>query len=197
MDNTREVVIVALGDNAQREAALLKETILRVHDWRVSVESAKPNTMSNVQASRWAKVNLDNNTEAECTLYLDADTRVHGDISAGFDILADGWDIAMAHSANQESDKFWHLLTDERAVTYNETCFDPLQMQCGVLFVRWSELTRSFFREWRAEWSRWMHQDQGAFVRALYRHPVRIWLLGRPWNGGGLIAHYFGRAREQ
>ena len=50
----REIVIVAMGANAQREASLLKESIWRYHhEIPVAVKTANYPNMSSVQASRW------------------------------------------------------------------------------------------------------------------------------------------------
>jgi len=71
-----------------------------------------------------------------------------------------------------------------------------VQLQGGVLFWRRNEATTRLFERWRAEWARYRQQDQGALLRALYTEPVRVWLLGRPWNGGNLIEHLCGRAKR-
>jgi hypothetical protein len=66
------------------------------------------------------------------------------------------------------------------------------QWQCGVMFVRRNERTERFFKAWHREWGRYGGEDQAAFVRALHRVPLRVWVLGRPWNGGAVIQHRFG-----
>jgi len=72
----------------------------------------------------------------------------------------------------------------------------PLQLQLqGGMFFYHKERCTQFFKLWREEWKHWKQQDQGALVRALYKIPLRIYLLGYPWNGGELIEHLFGRAR--
>jgi hypothetical protein len=35
---------------------------------------------------------------------------------------------------------------------------------------------------WRREWEVHAQRDQGALIRALYAHPLRIWVLGNEWN---------------
>jgi len=196
-------LIVAYGANARREAAqhiaalsesmpglpvvVVAETPIPGARW-VHMEQRD-------RGARWAKLNLDNLAPFDRTLYLDADTRVLGDVSAGFRMLADGWDMAMAASERQGGELCWQCAEAERQATRLETGTEPLGLQAGVMFVRRNDRTAKLFAAWRAEWERWQGQDQGALLRALYRHPVRLWLLGRDWNGGRLIAHRFGMAR--
>ena len=144
---------------------------------------------------RWAKVNLDRISPFETTWYLDADTRIHGKIEGGFRICLDGWDIAVAPSPAQGGDALWHVSDGEREATIGELGYQPLQLQGGVFFFRKCEAVGRFFAAWREEWSRWKGQDQGALLRALHRSPVRMWVLGRDWNGGALVEHRYGAAR--
>jgi hypothetical protein len=203
----RGVVYVAYGDPARREATASIQSLLKRNDLPVTVLSDAPllNT-THVYApdedhgARWAKLNLNILSPYEHTLYLDADTRVYGDLSAGFDILADGWDLAITPSVNQidTRDWLWHCDAGDRAETVQAWGFFPLTLQGGVFYVARNERTNALFAEWRAEWRRYRNQDQGALLRALQRVPVKIWLLGRPWNGkkGGIIEHLFGAARR-
>ena len=124
-------------------------------------------------------------------LYLDADTLVHGDMTYGFDLLDDGWDMAITHSSNQDREAFWHVEDEERH-SMEAQGIDMLQLQGGVFFVARNERTVELFRVWHEEWSRWRGKDQAALVHALVRVPVRLWLLGRPWKGGSVVAHRFG-----
>lgn len=126
-------------------------------------------------------------------VYLDADTRVRGDISQGFAMLDDGWDIVLAPSTRQGLDVFGHLSADDRALTINQIGSQfVLALQCGVMFYRRSPEVIALFHRWRHEWERFRDRDQGAFIRALYASPIRLWLLGRAYNGGDLVAHHFG-----
>lgn len=128
-------------------------------------------------------------------LYIDADTRVRLDPSVGFQILDDGWDMAIMPSAHQDLDAFWHIDYDERETTYDEIGYIPLQLQAGVMFVARNRQVERFFEAWYNEWTRFEDQDQAAFVRALQREPIKLWLLGKPFNGGAVISHHFGQAR--
>ena len=197
MTNDRGVVFVAIGDKAQREAHESLYTLNKWNDFPVKViDQITGNWNSRVSASRWAKLNLFELAPYQSILYLDADTRVRGDVSGGFDMLDDGWDMAMSFSTQQGHDLFWHVGDQEVDLTLREIGRTPLQMQAGVMFVNRNDRTLKLFEVWRLEWSRWRDQDQAAFIRALDIAPVKLWLLGRPWNGGALIAHLCGRCRE-
>lgn len=145
--------------------------------------------------ARWAKLNLDRLVDYDNVAYLDADTRVNGDLSPAFAILADGWDMAIALSTNQGGAALCHIGAEEKRITLKDLGNPlPLQLQAGVIFFNRRRCTR-LFAAWRDEWLRWKDKDQAALLRALQREPVRIWLLGRDWNGGAIIEHLFGRAR--
>lgn len=143
--------------------------------------------------ARWAKLHMDEVVPWDRYLYLDADTRVRGDLSAGFDILADGWDVALCLSQHQQSQWLWQASDEERQHTYEQPGM-LLSLQGGVLYARKNERTQAFFQAWRAEWQRFAHIDQAALLRALWEYPVKVWLLGRDYNGGKLVDHRFGRA---
>jgi hypothetical protein len=155
-----------------------------------------PPGMNSVQMSRWAKVNLDQWAPSADTLYLDADTHVLSDaIMVGFDILDDGWDMVITPSDKQDDQWLWHCDEHDREATRNEVG-PSTQLQAGVFWFRKSERVAEFFRAWREEWLRFKGQDQGALLRALERCPIRVWLLGYPFNGGAVVAHNYGMARE-
>jgi hypothetical protein len=143
---------------------------------------------------RWAKVNLDQLSPYECTCYLDADTIVHGDLSAGFGMLRDGWDLVIAPSVNQGRDWLRHVEEEERGPTVLELGYRYLQLQAGMMFFHREQCAR-LFGIWRSEWERWQGQDQAALLRALYQEPVKAWLLGQPWSNGELVRHIFGVLR--
>ncbi len=146
---------------------------------------------------RWAKLNLDQLSPYDPTLYLDADTRVHGDARAILSILGDGYDLAVAPSTKQGTEALWHIAEDEREATFAELGRDLLQLQGGVIAFRKTAEVHALFAAWREEWQRWRDQDQAALLRALYRCPVRLWLLSNEWNGGALIEHRYGAARRR
>ena len=188
MDNG--VVYVAIGDNALSEAKLSIKSLNRYNDLPVTIIDDFDNPG---KGARWAKLNIDRLVDYDRVLYLDADTRVHGDITNVFKIL-DDWDLAIAASEYQGVEVFRHIKFGERLQTVREVGYVPLQLQAGVMFFHRQRCTK-LFEAWRQEWQRWQDQDQAALARALSKQPVRVWLLGREWNGGGLIEHLFGRCR--
>lgn len=201
------VAYVAIGAAAQREycASLdtLKQTNPLLSHCTWPSTDMKPG-WTNVQHSRWAKLSLFLWTPQEWQhiLYLDADTRVRGDLSNGFALLDDGWDMALALSSQQNDNKLHHVEPEERIATFDMFCHDEvLQLQCGVMFVTRNAQTEHLFEVWREEWLRRKGQDQAAFLRALRRVPVRCALLGYCWNDnkkgreGVVVEHWFGRAR--
>lgn len=186
------VVYVVYGNPARVEAEQSIASLLRFNDLPVTIITVDFG-MTPEQNSRLAKVNLPELVNYDRVLYLDADTRIKGSISAGFKVLND-WDMALATSKNQGNDLFRHIQNQpEREATLQELGnFWPLQLQAGVIFFDRQRCAR-LFSEWRRQWQRWQGQDQAALLRALAIEPVRIWLLGRRWNGGDLIEHQFGR----
>lgn len=200
-EQQRGVVYVAFGQRAQAEMSASRDTLARFHpDWPVHVMSTSlpgaPERATNKQLSRWAKASMLSWSPFDDTLYLDADTRIRGDLSAGFAILANGWDVAMVASENQGHDWLWHSTDEDRALTRAEWGgMEALQLQCGLMFVRRNEATRALWGRWLAEWARGQGEDQGAFLRAYCQAPVKLWLLGKPWNGGAVVNHLFGRVR--
>jgi len=198
------VVYVAFGQNAIRCAGYSIASLRRFHDWPITVLTDGRIKAPGVEhigfdepmwGARWAKLNINNSIRYDSYLYLDADTRVNGDLSAGWEILADGWDAAMSFSSQQGDRCLWHIDGEERAITYEELGNPlPLAMQGGMMFAN-RERVDGLFRCWQQEWYRYRTYDQAALLRALHRNPVRLWVLGRDWNGGALVTHQFGRAR--
>jgi len=192
------IVCVAYGDKAVKEAEGMIRSLRRFHDWPVLALSDGTVDGADVVrrfdppgwGARWAKLNQDRLAPWDRWLYLDADTRVNGNISTGFDVLADGWDLAITASRHQETSWLWQASDDERAVTDRMT----LSLQGGVFFARRCERVLQFFDAWRTQWQRFAHIDQAALVRAVSVCPIRLWQLGRAYNGGELVEHRFGRA---
>lgn len=120
-------------------------------------------------------------------LYLDADIELVQPIDYLFQLLQDGWEMAICkdmnryHTANMmlrpdntdEAHATWAiLLSPEGSFQYNG----------GMMAFRRSEATRDFFRSWQTEWQKYGKRDQGALLRALYGNPLRLYLLGNQWN---------------
>ena len=199
------VIYIAYGTAAQAEAAASIASLKR-HNKRLPVLCiTDAQTMKGADhimrfggdegwGARRAKLHVDQLAPWDRFLYLDADTRVNGPITAGFDILADGFDLVITASDNQETRLLWHVSDADRELTLMDNP-RPLQLQGGVFFACKTDRTRAFFQAWREEWAKFGTQDQGALIRALGREPVRTWLLGKPYNGGELVTHRFGAAK--
>jgi hypothetical protein len=194
------VLYVAYGPHAVKEATESVRTLRRHHDWPVAVIGNEIGGTDCIDCpdhglpGRWPKVNIMRLSPYRWTLYLDADTRIHGRLDIGFRILADGWDLVIVPSEIQGK-PLHHLDAGERDVTLNELGDRfPLMLNTGVMWFRRSERLGRFSEEWRREWQRFRRHDQGALLRALERCPVRLWLLGRDYNGGEIVEHRFGKA---
>jgi hypothetical protein len=200
---THGVVYIAYGTPAMREATYSIETLKKVHpDWPVVVIGDR-----RIQCDRFimfeddtggtpgrnAKTNLNNLTPFQQTLFLDADTRVFGSLSVGFDALTAGWDLVIVPSQGSE---FAHLDSDEREATFFELGENLVQLNTGVMWFKKSHRVDRLFSFWRTEWQRWKDKDQGALLRALHRCSLKIWLMGRPFNGGQVVQHRFGACRR-
>jgi len=148
---------------------------------------------------RRAKLLLDLITPYQRTLYLDADTRVKSNkILQGFRFLDAGWDLVIAPSKHQLEEAFSHISREERNYMLDKgAVYDTIQLQAGVFWFDFNFRTRTFFQVWRNEWLRFHLHDQAAFVRALNVVPIRIYLVGKPFNSrrGTIVDHQFGRAR--
>lgn len=199
-----QFVYIAYGDAARKEARLSikslrqhnKGSVTVISDKRLGIGKFHEMALGPGTPGRWAKVNLDT-LGFEQVCYLDADTRVYDSLQVGFDILAAGWDMVIVPSGQQGNGLLHHVSVAEREVTFSELGYsDALQLQGGVFWFRRNERTAALFEAWREEWSRWKDQDQAALLRALNRAPVRLWLLGKPFNGGPVVGHRFGMARE-
>jgi hypothetical protein len=196
MSDSKGVVYIAFGEKAQREYQASLTSLRKWHDWPVKVVTEIPENMTPQRGSRWAKLRLNFLSPFDDTLYLDADTRPRGDLSRGFKILGEGWDLALTPSLNQGGeDLLWHIDEEERDATFLELGYRPLQLQAGVMYFKKTEAIDRLFSFWRWEWERYQDQDQAALLRALRKSPVKAWLLGRDYNGGALLSHIFGRAR--
>lgn len=199
------VCYVAYGANAVRECGMSIRALRHWHDWPVTVIGEKVIDADQYiefkqrdDGGRWAKITADRLSPYECTLYLDADTRPRGNLEHGFELLSNGWDMAITTSEHQNGhDYMWHIDEKERNTTMLELGYQPLQLQGGMMFFRKSARIHALFAAWRNEWVRWRDKDQAALARALARVPVRLWILGAAYNGGALIAHLHGKARAR
>ena len=137
---------------------------------------------------RIAKLNVYNLAPKEWkyVLYLDADTELVGKVDAIFQILQDGWEAIICKDMAK-----YHVISqmkrpdnkDETAITIQEVgTGQGLQYNGGVFAFRRCERVRDFFTKWVEEWQRWRKRDQGALLRALYKNPVRLYVMPNHWN---------------
>ena len=202
---TITAVYVAYGQNAIAEAALSIKSLRRhnkglpvavISDFEVNIPGTETIIFADdSRGARWAKLNIDSVTSDQI-IYIDADTRIKQSLQPAIDMLAD-FDFIVAASVNQNGSVMTHIGTEERETTLSEIGNPfPLQLQAGVMLFNRHQCA-AMFETWRQEWQRWANQDQAALLRAIYREPVKTWLLGYDWNsaGGKIIDHQFGRAR--
>lgn len=190
---TRGVIYIAYGDHAQFEVG---KSLVGLSQFVTSVTIINEKRFKDDSyGARWAKLNIDSLSPYDLTLYLDADTRVNQNICKGFDILDDGFDLVIAPSGRQGRDCLGHIESVDKRHTIEYLGMTPLNLQAGMFFFN-RHTTKELFELWRIEWDRFRRFDQGAFLRALYFYPLKVWILGSPWNscGGEIIDHKFGRA---
>lgn len=206
---SKGVLYVAYGDNAYWEC---KESLLSLKRSNPALVAcvltdapaqfrtfAKYVTRADSEPyGRWAKLSADQLSPFDHTLYIDADTRINGDLSPLFAALESGWDFVTTIS--QQQGKAWlnGYDEDEREATIDNIGFVPLQLQGGCWGFVKNERTGAFFEQWREEWqSGGYEQDQAALSRALRFCPMRLCLMSRAFNNGAVINHRYGQARRK
>jgi hypothetical protein len=149
-----------------------------------------------IKSSRYYKTKL-NEYSSNYNLYLDSDTLVKSKDILNMFRLLDNYDLVISYSQNQDSDAFWHIDELERNYTYEQLGYTPVQYQAGVFSWRQNKDTDEFFRLWHSEWSIFEGQDQAAFVRALHKKPLKVYLVGNAYNSsnGAILEHHFGKIR--
>ena len=161
---------------------------------------------------RVAKLKMDELAPAEWryVLYLDADTELVQPVDYLFQVLEDGFEVAICrdmakyHTANMmlrpdnqdEAHYTWETITSAEGT---------FQYNGGMMAFQRCEATKRFFSAWQTEWQRFGKRDQGALLRALYKNPLRLHLLMNEWNasdryppppGEVAIWHHNTRARR-
>ena len=118
--------------------------------------------------------------------YLDADIEIIAGNDLIWNILEDGWDMVICknpgrfHVAREMKRSDNH---DECELTFRQLGTDELiQLNGGVFAFQRNERTQAFFNCWYEEWKRYGKRDQAALLRALFLHPLRLWVLGNEWN---------------
>lgn len=208
----RGVIYVAFGPAAEREAKGSIASLRKFHQWPIGLASPCDMNVAGVEHIPIPRTCADNAvmaravktglwyvvpSEWEQVLFLDADTRVRGDLSFGFKALSDGWELVIVPSvvSPNEVRPLWHLPERERNCTLESIGNPwPLMLNTGVMFFRRTPRVKQFFLHWRLEWETFRGKDQGALLRALRHYPVALLVLGRPFNGGEVVEHLQGQA---
>lgn len=207
----RGVCYIVLGDKAVAAAKMSIKALRSQHpelpiwlinnhmsvDLMVSRITVNPIMIqgSNAQTARYAKTIL-YNSPFDQTLYLDADTVPTGNIMAGFEALDAGFEFVIVPSKAQGSEWQWHVGEPERQYTADQLGYFGLELGGGVFYFRKTEAVKAFFEAWQREWLLFRGEDQCALLRALACNPMKLWLLGYPFNNGAVIQHRFGAVRE-
>jgi len=211
--NKNGIIFSAYGQEARNEALACIESIRRaIQNYKLDIGIAV--SSDDIAAfrlyadffeekydspfGRLAKLSADRWTPFQNTLYLDADTRVNGDISPIFQMLETGFEFVATLSPQQGKNWLWHIDKTERLATESAIGYLPIQLQGGVWGFRKTNNTRKFFANWRKAWKKYPdnYPDQAALTWAIHHSPMKIGLLGHTYNGGAAIAHRFGAARR-
>jgi hypothetical protein len=217
---TRGIYLVAYGDPARKAAVELIATI-RQHmpDVPVAVCAETPLGCEDVRiqqpdadvGARKNKIKMYHLAPAEweTVLYLDADTEVIAPLYAFFEWAEDGFDLVITKDPHvvdsMESYARTNNAGDMESIQRALKTLNALQLAGGVMCFSRNERVKTFFDAWFAEWDVHGQRDQGPLVRALYAHPLKVWLLGSQWNtflrymrkedSAGLL-HFPGKARR-
>ena len=118
--------------------------------------------------------------------YLDADTEVIEASTFLWDTIEAGWDMVICTNPSR-----FHVAgamrrgdnNDECDATYQQIGAEQvLQLNGGVFAFRRNARTRAFFASWLEEWKLYEGRDQAALLRALWKHPLKLLVLGNEWN---------------
>lgn len=216
--SSRGIYCVAMGEPARHCAA---ELLASIREWLPEIPVAlcgdRSLGMEDVfiyhpdsdVGGRRAKLRAYDFSPWEVTLYLDVDTIVCGDIRFWFQVIEDGWDMAIAKDPHlMDTMESFQRSNNQQEIAYTRAELGTLktfQFNGGVWSFARSERMASFFRLWLEEWDRFAQRDQGALIRALWANPLRVFVLGNEWNTfekysrgtetAGLM-HYPGKARR-
>jgi len=125
-------------------------------------------------------------------LYTDVDMLCVGRLDTFFEPLEDGWDMVVTVSPPPDKGHPYDptVRGAQRAKYKDENAFTNgvlgsgqfLQFAGGAWAIRRSPRTESWCRIFHQEWKRYGHTDQQAMMRAFWRQPLRVWVLGYHWN---------------
>ena len=206
------VIYVAFGPAAEHEARKSIASLRKFHNWPIACASPCDLNVKGVEHITTLRTHPDNATMAravktslwytspsewEQVLFLDADTRVRGDVSFGFKALTNGWEFVIVSRPIplHQARTLWHVSEEERNYTFESLGNpQPLMLNSGVIYFRRTPRVKQFFDAWHWEWEFFKGKDQGALLRALRNYPVSMLILGQPYNGGEVIEHLQGKA---
>ncbi len=137
---------------------------------------------------RLAKVKIYDLAPAEWqyVCYLDSDTEIIAAERLLWQVVEDGWDMVICKNPER-----FHVAREMRRSDNQDECDytfrqlgtdEVMQLNGGVFAFQRNERTKAFFHCWEAEWRRYGKRDQGALLRALWQHPLKMYVLGGEWN---------------
>lgn len=216
----RGIYLVAYGDPARQAAVELIGSI-RQHmpdvpvavcaDRKLGVEDILIQQPDNDVGARKNKIRMYELAPAEweTVLYMDADTMVVAPLYPFFEWAEAGFDLVITKDPHlvdtMQSYARSNNGADMESIARAIKTLNALQLAGGVMAFRRNQRVQEFYDAWLAEWDVHGQRDQGPLIRALYAHPLKIWLLGSQWNtflrympkerSAGLL-HYPGKARR-
>lgn len=124
--------------------------------------------------------------EWDTVLYLDADTKVVGDIRFYFELIEDGWEFVICKDPHLMDTMHSFLRRNNTAelkeIEQEIYTLHTLQFNGGVWAFGRNKRIAAFFKRWQKEWEKHAQRDQGALIRAMYADPLKIYVLGNEWN---------------
>jgi hypothetical protein len=193
--STRGIYVVAFGDPARTCALRMMQSAKRhMPDIPIALCASKrigPEDVLIVQpdsdvGGRRAKLRAYELAPAEwqSVLYLDADTEIVAPVYTLFQWVEDGWEFVICRDVGETLHSFQRKnnLPELAQVEQAVGTLYALQFNGGVWAFKRCEAVKTFMESWRREWEVHAQRDQGALIRALYAHPLRIWVLGNEWN---------------
>lgn len=137
---------------------------------------------------RAAKIKINDLAPKDWTYvcYLDADTEIIATSTFLWEVIEDGWDMIICKNPSR-----FHIASQMRRSDNADECDDTfrflgtdqvVQLNGGVFAFQRNERTKAFFDCWYEEWRKYGKRDQGALLRALFKHPLKLYVLGNEWN---------------